>query len=237
MDPVNVQPFRDLRQIRNLRHSIIAGTTAQFDPGTLCPPFSGTKSTCFQPHEYITRSDIYDIRTKFAQSRASENLAERERNSGLRPRQAVQRFPSEPREYGGVRAPSGERRIFNGEQLAETEGFEPSIRCNTYDDLANRCLQPLGHVSGIGAFAAIWAAMQARSRVLISGFGGFGGFGKLTEQPLFELHQVGGQVSGRWRATHSVPGEFVRRAHASLLAGWSSARAICQSVLSIPRTP
>ncbi len=39
--------------------------------------------------------------------------------------------------------------------LAETEGFEPSIRCNTYDDLANRCLQPLGHVSGGWAFAAI----------------------------------------------------------------------------------
>ena len=31
--------------------------------------------------------------------------------------------------------------------LAETEGFEPSIRLTAYDDLANRCLQPLGHVS------------------------------------------------------------------------------------------
>jgi hypothetical protein len=46
-------------------------------------------------------------------------------------------------------------RITYGENLAETEGFEPSIRCNTYDDLANRCLQPLGHVSGVGAFAVI----------------------------------------------------------------------------------
>ena len=26
---------------------------------------------------------------------------------------------------------------------------------NTYDDLANRCLQPLGHVSDAGAFAVI----------------------------------------------------------------------------------
>ena len=26
---------------------------------------------------------------------------------------------------------------------------------NTYDDLANRCLQPLGHVSSAGAFAVI----------------------------------------------------------------------------------
>ena len=31
--------------------------------------------------------------------------------------------------------------------MAEREGFEPSIRCNPYDDLANRCLQPLGHLS------------------------------------------------------------------------------------------
>ncbi len=39
--------------------------------------------------------------------------------------------------------------------VAETEGFEPSIHLTAYDDLANRCLQPLGHVSGEGAFAAI----------------------------------------------------------------------------------
>ena len=32
--------------------------------------------------------------------------------------------------------------------LAETEGFEPSVPLTRYDDLANRCLQPLGHVSG-----------------------------------------------------------------------------------------
>ena len=32
--------------------------------------------------------------------------------------------------------------------LAETEGFEPSVPLTGYDDLANRCLQPLGHVSG-----------------------------------------------------------------------------------------
>ncbi len=32
-------------------------------------------------------------------------------------------------------------------EVAETEGFEPSIHVATYDDLANRCLQPLGHVS------------------------------------------------------------------------------------------
>ena len=31
--------------------------------------------------------------------------------------------------------------------MAETEGFEPSIHLSMYDDLANRCLQPLGHIS------------------------------------------------------------------------------------------
>src|SRR5215472_17432448 len=32
--------------------------------------------------------------------------------------------------------------------LAETGGFEPPIRCDPYNGLANRRLQPLGHVSG-----------------------------------------------------------------------------------------
>ena len=32
-------------------------------------------------------------------------------------------------------------------KLAERVGFEPTIRCYPYDDLANRCLQPLGHLS------------------------------------------------------------------------------------------
>ena len=31
--------------------------------------------------------------------------------------------------------------------MAETEGFEPSIRGKPYNGLANRRLQPLGHVS------------------------------------------------------------------------------------------
>ncbi len=33
------------------------------------------------------------------------------------------------------------------QELEETEGFEPSIRYNPYNGLANRRLQPLGHVS------------------------------------------------------------------------------------------
>lgn len=31
--------------------------------------------------------------------------------------------------------------------MAETQGFEPWVPLTGYDDLANRCLQPLGHVS------------------------------------------------------------------------------------------
>ncbi len=31
--------------------------------------------------------------------------------------------------------------------MAERMGFEPTVRVTTYDDLANRCLQPLGHLS------------------------------------------------------------------------------------------
>ena len=40
------------------------------------------------------------------------------------------------------------------EWLADREGFEPSIPFKGYDDLANRCLQPLGHLSGGGNMAA-----------------------------------------------------------------------------------
>ena len=32
--------------------------------------------------------------------------------------------------------------------VAERMGFEPMIRCNPYNGLANRRLQPLGHLSG-----------------------------------------------------------------------------------------
>lgn len=35
-----------------------------------------------------------------------------------------------------------------GKDLAETQGFEPWVPLTGYDDLANRCLKPLGHVSG-----------------------------------------------------------------------------------------
>jgi hypothetical protein len=34
-----------------------------------------------------------------------------------------------------------------GRQLAETEGFEPSVPYSQYDGLANRWFQPLTHVS------------------------------------------------------------------------------------------
>jgi hypothetical protein len=44
--------------------------------------------------------------------------------------------------------------------MAETEGFEPSIHLTAYDDLANRCLQPLGHVSIGGVIAVIWCWLQ-----------------------------------------------------------------------------
>ena len=45
-------------------------------------------------------------------------------------------------------APQGDSLRYFRESLAETEGFEPSVPLTGYDDLANRCLQPLGHVSG-----------------------------------------------------------------------------------------
>ena len=31
--------------------------------------------------------------------------------------------------------------------MAERAGFEPAVRCDPYDDLANRCFRPLSHLS------------------------------------------------------------------------------------------
>jgi hypothetical protein len=47
--------------------------------------------------------------------------------------------------------------------MAEREGFEPSIRCNPYDDLANRCLQPLGHLSVADRYARQSTEWQANA--------------------------------------------------------------------------
>jgi hypothetical protein len=47
--------------------------------------------------------------------------------------------------------------------LAETGGFEPPIRCDPYNGLANRRLQPLGHVSTLGNpyRLSVFASMRA----------------------------------------------------------------------------
>ena len=47
-------------------------------------------------------------------------------------------------------------------RLAEREGFEPSIRCNSYNGLANRRLQPLGHLS-----TAAWGVLSTAARTLV----------------------------------------------------------------------
>jgi hypothetical protein len=50
--------------------------------------------------------------------------------------------------------------------MAETEGFEPSIRVSPYNDLANRRLQPLGHVSGSAGscYRGARTSLQAAAR-------------------------------------------------------------------------
>jgi hypothetical protein len=53
-------------------------------------------------------------------------------------------------------------------KMAETEGFEPSIRLTAYDDLANRCLQPLGHVSGNFGFSHVRGRCASKSRLVCS---------------------------------------------------------------------
>src|SRR5665213_1522267 len=45
---------------------------------------------------------------------------------------------------------------------SEREGFEPSIRCYPYNGLANRRLQPLGHLS-----TAAWGVLSTGARTLV----------------------------------------------------------------------
>ena len=52
-------------------------------------------------------------------------------------------------------------------KMAERAGFEPAIRCYPYDDLANRCLQPLGHRSVATGIATTPLALQALSDNLL----------------------------------------------------------------------
>ncbi len=50
-------------------------------------------------------------------------------------------------------------------KMAEREGFEPSVRAKyPYDGLANRCLQPLGHLSKI---ATILVKIKSNNGILL----------------------------------------------------------------------
>ena len=46
--------------------------------------------------------------------------------------------------------------------MAVTVGFEPTIRVSTYDDLANRCLKPLGHVTAIQIYQVTDAMLSIK---------------------------------------------------------------------------
>ncbi len=48
--------------------------------------------------------------------------------------------------------------------MAEREGFEPSIHLTAYDGLANRCLKPLGHLSGYKQFKADTPTCQIKNQ-------------------------------------------------------------------------
>src|SRR5437868_13654677 len=53
---------------------------------------------------------------------------------------------------------------------AEREGFEPSIRVSTYAGLANRCLQPLGHLSRVSQAILRRLSLQRCARQFVCSF-------------------------------------------------------------------
>src|SRR4051812_36937485 len=50
-------------------------------------------------------------------------------------------------------------------EKTERAGFEPAVRFDTYDGLANRCLRPLGHLSSGSAYGSRSARRKARANV------------------------------------------------------------------------
>lgn len=85
--------------------------------------------------------------------------------------------------------------------MAEREGFEPSIRTfEPYAGLANRCLQPLGHVSRSCECACGGTVLASRrtGSMLVPGGGEVNGAGGLHEGGCW-----GGVVGERVRAAAS----------------------------------
>src|SRR4051812_39404027 len=80
---------------------------------------------------------------------------------------------------------------------AEREGFEPSIRVSTYAGLANRCLQPLGHLSGrvsevIGARCVLQPSRFRRSTTIEMSLSRF----RRSARDALRLQDGAGEISG-----------------------------------------
>src|ERR1043165_1047950 len=66
-----------------------------------------------------------------------------------------------------IRFPSRPRRLNSWQWtlLAERMGFEPMIRVSPYNGLANRRLQPLGHLSDSGRYARACPTLTRRGAI------------------------------------------------------------------------
>lgn len=114
---------------------------AKFDTSLSRSPIQVAKSTDSVCSEHYIKSVACNLRTKFSQSRASENLAEREWIAGLWSGSAVQRFLGEPRKYWGFSALFCDQRIFSGKQLAEGMGLISNL-LHVGNELESRRVQP-----------------------------------------------------------------------------------------------
>ena len=99
----------------------------QLDSSNSRRPTRNAKSTEANKTKHYVKSKACKLRTKTMQSRGSENLAERERISGLWAGLAMQRFPAEPRSYWGFSTFIHERRVFCSGQLAEGKVPESNL--------------------------------------------------------------------------------------------------------------
>jgi hypothetical protein len=79
-------------------------------------------------------------------NRRRKTGADAELTPRWRPRLPAAQINNVRTSVGGLSPLSGVSRA--AQELAERRGFEPLIRCYPYNGLANRRLQPLGHLSG-----------------------------------------------------------------------------------------
>ena len=133
-EPPRFEPKPDTPRAHPIR-----GSSSRNDSRADSDPGRG----CIRP-DRPARDD--DVSGCCRRNRRRKTGADAELTPRWRPRLPAARINNVRTSVGGLSPLSGVSRA--AQELAERRGFEPLIRCYPYNGLANRRLQPLGHLSG-----------------------------------------------------------------------------------------